>query len=67
MKRFAFLRLERGANKVIFDANATDSKHAIEQFNKSLAGIQLDMDGYAKLGDVTFCIAEYHEGFANIS
>jgi hypothetical protein len=66
MKRYAFLRLEHGANKVIFDVNAVDDKDAIEQFNECIVGSQLNEEGYAKLGDVTFCIAEYHENFATI-
>ena len=66
MKRFALLRLENNANKVIFDTQAATMKNAIEQFNKSLTSIQLDANGYGKLGDVTFCIAEYFEPFHTI-
>lgn len=64
MKRFALLWLEYNANKVIFDTKAKDASTAIAQFNKSLTGMKLDEHGYFKMGEVTFCIAEYFNAYS---
>jgi hypothetical protein len=66
MKRFALLRLENGANKVIFDCHAISVKAAAEAFNTHFtpATPKLNDDGYAKLNNgVTICVAEYAEPF----
>lgn len=62
MKTFCLLRLEYGANKVIFTTTAETITGAVNQFNSALTGVQLDKDGYAKLNDtVSFCVAEQWE------
>jgi hypothetical protein len=66
MKRYAFLRLEYGANKVIADCGPCDFATALEKFRKMCINLTLDDSGYAKLGDTSFCIAEYHENFTSI-
>ncbi len=69
MKRFALLRLQHNANKVIFDINAPDLAAAIETANKSLTNVQLDKDGYGRIegsnefDHVTYCIAEYFSSY----
>ena len=66
MKRYAFLRLENNANKVIFETVAANVKDAAQQFNRSLKNIQLDEYGYGKLGEVTYCVAEFYEPFYSV-
>lgn len=63
MKRFAFLRLEHGGNKVIFDCNAPDLATAVKIIKEHVTNVTLDDDGYGKLGNVSFCVAEYWEPF----
>ena len=63
MKRFALLRLQHGANKVVFDCHAPDLAAAVKTFNRSFTGGKLDADGYEKIGDVTYCVAEYWDPF----
>ena len=69
MKRFALLRLENGANTVIFDCRAISVKAAAEAFNTHFtpATPPLNNEGYAKLENgVTLCVAEYHESFCTL-
>ena len=66
MKRFALLRLENGANNVIFDCRAISVKMAAEIFNKHFTPTTppLNDEGYVKLDNgVTLCVAEYAEPF----
>jgi len=66
MKRFALLRLENGANKVIFDTKAPTLEAAVEHFRKCVTGINLDKHGYATMGMTSYCVAEYWEPFHTI-
>ncbi len=67
MKRFALLRLHNNANTVIFDCYADTVLEAVKQFNPCLTNMpQLSDDGYCKVGDITFCVAEYHQSFATL-
>lgn len=67
MKRFALIRLENGANKVIFDTEATDLFGAVENFKKSVTNVTLDKYGYGTVGTVSlFCVAEYFEPFHTV-
>lgn len=63
MKRYALLRLENGANKVLFDCHAPDKATAVQKFKNSIKGVTLDDDGYGTYHHVTFCVAEYFEPF----
>lgn len=63
MKRYALLRLENNANKVIFDCNAPDLASAVETFKAHVTNVTLDEYGYGKLGNVSYCMAEYWEPF----
>ncbi len=63
MKRYALLRLESGANKVIFDCHAPDLFTAVETFKQHVTNVTLDKYGYGTLGAVSFCVAEYWEPF----
>jgi len=66
MKRYALIRLEYGANKVLAESAPCDFKTALDKFQSLFSGaLDLDERGYAKLNDMTsFCIAEYHENFS---
>jgi hypothetical protein len=65
MTRYAFLRLQYNANKVIADCETSTLEEAVEKFRKMCGDtLMLDDSGYGKIGDVSFCIAEYHENFA---
>ena len=66
MKRYALLRLESGANKVIFDTEAPDLFTAVEKLKKSVIGVTLDKYGYGTVGSVSFCVAEYFEPFLTV-
>jgi hypothetical protein len=66
MKRFALLRLKHNANQVIMDTNALTLSDAVKKLNPCIKGVQLDTDGYAKLGDVTLCVAEYFQPFCTV-
>lgn len=67
MKRYAFLRLENGANKVIADCGPCDFATALAKFRKMCINLTLDDSGYCKYTDtVSFCIAEYHDQFATL-
>lgn len=73
MKRFALLRLENNANKVIFDCEAATQQEAIKVFNRSLDNnSQLNKDGYkliwenSSFGNVSLCAAEYFEPFHTV-
>lgn len=67
MKRYAFLRLQYGANQVIAECGPCDFKTALTKFREMVKpSLVLDDDGYAKLGDVSFCIAQFHENFSEI-
>ena len=60
MKRFALLKLCAGGNKVIFDCHAKDVAGAAAKFNESRGDVPpLDSEGYSKIGDITFCVAEF--------
>jgi hypothetical protein len=66
MKRFAFLKLEHGGNKVVFDTNAPDLFAAVETFKQHVVNVDLDEYGYGKRGDVSYCVAEYWEPFHTV-
>jgi len=66
MKRFAFLKLESGGNKVVFDTVAPDLFAAVETFKKSVTNVTLDKYGYGTLGAVSYCVAEYWEPFHTV-
>lgn len=71
MKRFALLRLEHNANKVIMDFTGT-KEQAIAAFNNIITGVadnqKLNADGYCKVSEtVTLTVAEYHENFQTIA
>jgi hypothetical protein len=66
MKRFALLRLEWGRNKVIKDCYALNLFDAVEKLKNHVINITLDVHGYAKFGDVSFCVAEYWEPFHTV-
>lgn len=59
MKRYALLSLLHNANAVIGECVAPDLKTAVSQFQMMHPDLGLDKDGYAKDGDVTYCVAEY--------
>lgn len=62
MKTYSLLRLENGANKVLFTTKSASVADAAKTFNKSVTGFQLDDNGYAKLNEtVSFCVAEHFE------
>lgn len=62
MKTFSLLRLEHGANKVIFTCSAPSVVLATKTFNERLSNVQLDEQGYAKISEtVSFCVAEHWE------
>lgn len=63
MKRFALIRLESGANKVVFDCFATDLFDAVKQFKEHVTNVTLDQYGYGTVGAVSYCVAEYWEPF----
>ena len=64
-KRYAFLRMQYGANIVIAECGPCSFDHALEQFRKMAPGLEIDGTGYVKFNDdISFCIAEYHENFA---
>jgi len=54
VKRYALLRLESGANKVIFDTEAPDLFTAVEKFKGLVVGVTLDKYGYGTVGAVSF-------------
>lgn len=66
MKRYALLRLENDTNKVVFDCHASDLASAVKTFQTQLPSVTLDKYGYAKFGDVSFCVAEYWELFCTL-
>jgi hypothetical protein len=67
MKRYALIRLLHNANTVIAECGPCDFEEALSKFRKMCGNtLYLDDDGYGKLGEVTFCIAEFHENFATL-
>ena len=67
MKRFAFLRLNRRGNKVVFDVLAENRANAIAKIKQCVTNVILDEDGCGKVGDdTTFCVAEYWEPFYTV-
>jgi hypothetical protein len=61
MKDYFLLRLENGANVVLKTIGAKSRAAAIEFFNTYFYGTgapKLDADGYAKRGEVSWCVAE---------
>jgi len=66
MKRYCLVRMESGANKVIFDTEAPDLFEAVKKFQASVANLTLDKYGYATQGMVSYCVAEYWEPFHTV-
>lgn len=66
MKRYAFARLEYGANKVIAECGPCTFEHALENFRATCgSNLMLNDRGYAKVNNVSFCIAEYYEAISS--
>lgn len=57
MKRFALLRLLYNANTTVGEVIAGNRQDAVKHF-QYMAPVTLDADGYAKVGEVSFCVAE---------
>jgi len=63
MKRFAFLKLFPAGwgsgNKVLAECQTNTIKEAQEHFQPMFPHIVLNCNGYAKVMETTYCIAEY--------
>ena len=66
MKRYALLRWKDNETQVIFETKVITKEVAIQKFNKALSGVQLDKNGFGKLNDMNFYIAEYIEPFYSV-
>ena len=64
-KRYALLRLFpcgdfRSGNTVIAETNQYMTKEqAIDLFQSAFANLTLNSNGYAKIGEISYCIAEF--------
>jgi len=59
MKKYALLRLKFNANFVIAEKFGHSKKDAIKFFQENFPLLKLDDDCYSKIGDESWCIAEY--------
>ena len=59
MKRFAFLFLLNNSNMVMNEYYGITKADAVEHFQSKHPELTLDEDGYCKVGQVTWCVAEY--------
>lgn len=63
MKRYALLLLQNGGNQVCDEVGPCEKSTAIANFKERFPHLNLDNDGYAKIGlanggHITYCIAE---------
>lgn len=61
MKIFSLLELQNGANREMACALCRDSEDALRVFRSAFSF--LNVAGYAKIKEVTFCIAEKYSPF----
>ncbi len=63
MKKYYLLRLVNNSNFVLYETESPDRARAIAEFkslfqgNPEFSHINLDDDGYAKVGNVSYCVA----------
>jgi hypothetical protein len=64
MKRYALLYLYPcgwgSGNKVIAEYACFHSDEAVKHFQTCYPSLELDSNGYAKVGEMTYCIAQFH-------
>ena len=65
MKKFYFLYLENNSNKVLLECSRHTKTEARYYFQNYYPHLKLDNDGYAKAGNVSYCIAEAFQNGAN--
>jgi len=68
MKRFAFLQLfptphpdmyNTSGNKVMDEHSCSSFQEAVIEFRRRFPHLNLNDNGYSKVGNSSFCIAEY--------
>lgn len=63
MKRFIFLQLfpvgPASGNKVMDEYFCASLQEAVIEFSNRFPHLELNKDGYAKIGSLSFCVAEF--------
>ncbi len=58
-KRFAFLELFENSNRVIAEGEYENKMVAVAAFQQKFPHLILNDDGYYKIGNLSYCVAEY--------